>query len=220
MVINNNNYFSNHILSTGHSSDCIDFVKDLDEEYSWLVHGRLTNTDSDGDFIYHKRMHPDTLDDLWNIRAEEVDAAFPQNEKRLPSADVNVSRLSVNTKIIIPWTMIVLCMWSSFCALSDNALDILLAFLKALFESLEILFPVLASFAVLFPKSLNYFECNWVSMKTNSSSMLCAVNVTVRTCLTIAMILSEEKECQRSVLTYSTPITVNISAEQSGMSHF
>ena len=58
--------------------------------------------------------------------------------------------LSENTKIIIQWTMIVLCMWSSFCALSDNALDILLAFLKALFESLEILFPVLASFAVLF----------------------------------------------------------------------
>ena len=40
------------------------------------------------------------------------------------------------------------------CDLSANALDILLAFLKALFESFE-LFPVLASFAVLFPKSLH-----------------------------------------------------------------
>ena len=125
-------------------------MKDLDEEVYWLVHGRLTDTDSDGDFIYHERMHPDTLDDLWNIRAEDVDADFP-----LTSVDVNVSRLSENTKIIIQWTMIFFCMWSSFCALSDNALDILLAFLKALFESLETLFPVLASFAVLFPKSLH-----------------------------------------------------------------
>ena len=33
MVINNNtNYYSNPILSTGHSSDCIDFLKALDEE--------------------------------------------------------------------------------------------------------------------------------------------------------------------------------------------
>ena len=156
MVRNNNNYYnSNPISSTGHSSDCIDFVKDLDEEDYWLVHGGLTDTDSDVDFIYHERMHPDTPDDLWNIKAEDVDADFPQNEKRLPSVDVNASRLSENTKIIIQWTMIFLCMWSSFCALSDNALDILLAFLKALFESLGTLFPVLASFAVLFPKSLH-----------------------------------------------------------------
>ena len=57
-------------------------MKDLDEEDYWLVHGGLTDTDSDGDFIYRERMHPDTLDDLWNIRAEDVDADFPQNEKR------------------------------------------------------------------------------------------------------------------------------------------
>lgn len=130
-------------------------MKDMDEEDYCLVHGSLTDSDSDSDFIYHERMHPDTLDELWNVKAEDVDLDFAQNENRLPSVDVNASRVNENAKIIIQWTMIFLCMWSSFCALSDNALDILLAFLEAVFASMGTLFPVLASFAVLFPKSLH-----------------------------------------------------------------
>ena len=54
-------------------------MKDLDEEDYCLVHSGLTDTDSAGDFIYHERMHPDTLDELWNIRARDVDADFPHN---------------------------------------------------------------------------------------------------------------------------------------------
>ena len=130
-------------------------MKDLDEEDYYLVHGSLTNSDSDIAFIYHERMPQDTLGEIWNVKAEDVDADFAQNENRLPSVDVNASRVNENIKIIIQWTMIFLCMWSSFCTLSDNALDILLAFLQAVFESMGSLFPVLAGFAVLFPKSLH-----------------------------------------------------------------
>ena len=129
-------------------------MKDLDEEDYYLVHGSLTESDSDSAFIYHERMPQDTLDEIWNVKAEDVDADFAQNEDRLPSVDVNASTAIENIKIIIQWTMIFLCMWSSFCTLSDNALDILLAFLQAVFESMGSLFPVLAGFAVLFPKSL------------------------------------------------------------------
>ena len=50
-------------------------------------------------------MHPDTLDELWNIEGEDVDTDFPQNETRVPSTDLNASRLNENTRIIIHSTM-------------------------------------------------------------------------------------------------------------------
>ncbi|XP_068680399.1 uncharacterized protein [Montipora foliosa] len=50
--------------------------------------------------------------------------------------------------------LIFLCMWSLFCSLSESALEILLAFLNAVFESIGMIFPLMASSAVLFPKSV------------------------------------------------------------------
>lgn len=40
-------------------------------------------------------------------------------------------------------------------SLSDNALEILLTFLRVMFDSIGTIFPVVASFAVLFPKSVH-----------------------------------------------------------------
>ena len=52
----------------------------------------------------------------------------------------------------------VLCLWSSFCVISDNAMEILLEFLRAAFDSLATVVPGVGNFAALLPKSLHLFK--------------------------------------------------------------
>ena len=53
---------------------------------------------------------------------------------------------------IIRWILLFLCLWSSFCVISDNALEILLGFLGAVFDSLATVI------AASFPKSLHLLK--------------------------------------------------------------
>ena len=68
--------------------------------------------------------------------------------------DFNVSSI----KTAICWILLVLCLWSSFCVISDNAMEILLEFLGAVFDSLATVVPGIGSFAALFPKSLHLLK--------------------------------------------------------------
>lgn len=134
------------------------FIENLEEEDFNLLQGHtLIDSDlEDSDFIYHERMRPDVLEEVWDITDEDINKDFPQGQIRLPSVDVfQTSEMHVNAKIIVRWMLIFLCLWSSFCSLSDNAFDILLAFLRTVFDSMGTIFPLLASFAVIFPKSVH-----------------------------------------------------------------
>ena len=51
--------------------------------------------------------------------------------------------------------LIFLCLWSPFFSLSDNAFEALLAFLRAVFDSLETIFPKVERFAMSLPKPLH-----------------------------------------------------------------
>ena len=119
--------------------------------------GFLDSDSEANEFIYHERMRPDVLKEFWDITDEDVNKDFPQGQSQLPLVYIfeTPSSLHAHAKIIVRWMLIFLCLWSSFCSLSDNAFDILLAFLRAVFESMGAIFPLVASFAVLFPKSLH-----------------------------------------------------------------
>ena len=106
--------------------------------------------------MYHERMRPDVLMEFWDVADEDVNGDFPQGLSKVPSVDVSESSgIYVNPKVIVRWMLIFLCVWSSFCSLSDNAFELLLAFLWAVFDSLGTIFPLVKSFAMLFPKTVH-----------------------------------------------------------------
>ena len=110
---------------------------------------------NDDDMTYHERMGPQLTREVWNLNEEDIVTDFPAIPGLFPSIDVNPPRVlceSVNS--IIRWILLFLCLWSSFCVISDNALEILLEFLRAVFDSLTTVVPAIGSFASLFPKSL------------------------------------------------------------------
>ena len=85
-------------------------------------------------------------------------------------------------------------------------------FLRAVFDSMRTMFPLVASFAVLFPRS--------VMIKTSLWSMLCALSATVYTTLMIVTKHFTEEKLQRHALSSSFYITGNISVELPVGSHF
>ena len=164
-------------------------------------------------FIYHEKMRPDGQEEVWDITDEVVNEDFFQGQSRIPSVDVSeTSRVSRSAKVIVHWMLIFLCIWSSFCSLSDNAFELLLVFLRAVFDSMRTMFPLVASFAVLFPRS--------VMIKTSLLSMLCALSATVYTTLMIVTKHFTEEKLQRHALSSSFYITGNISIELPVGSHF
>ena len=101
-------------------------------------------------------MGPDVLQELWDITDEDVNEDFPQAQYKQPSVDVSEkSRISRSANVIVRWMLIFLCLWSSFCSLSDNAFEVLLAFLLAVFDSMGTTIPLVANFAVLLPRSVH-----------------------------------------------------------------
>ena len=110
------------------------FIKNLEKE-DWRL---LNDSDSDAsNFIYHEKMRPDVQQEVcWDITDEVVNEDFPQGQSKLPSVNVSeTSRVSRSAKVIVRWMLIFLCLWSSFCSLSDNAFELLLVFLRAVFDS-------------------------------------------------------------------------------------
>lgn len=102
------------------------FIKNLEEE-DWRL---LDENDSDAtNFISHEKMRPDVQQEVWDITYEVVNEDFPQGQSKLPSVDVSeTSRVRRSAKVIVRWMLIFLCLWSSFCSLSDNAFELLLVF--------------------------------------------------------------------------------------------
>ncbi|KAK2555217.1 hypothetical protein P5673_023196 [Acropora cervicornis] len=101
-------------------------------------------------------MPQNILEEVWDLAIEDVETDFPQGQSQHPSVvGNNTSIPGQNFKDIVNWLLIFLCLWSSFFTLPDNALEILLSFLRATIDSLPTIFPVVASFAALFPRSVH-----------------------------------------------------------------
>ena len=84
-------------------------IKNLEEE-DWHL---LNESDSDAsDFIYHEKMRPDVLQEVWDITNEVANEDFPQGQSKRPSVDVSeTSRVSRSAKVIVRWMLIFLCLW-------------------------------------------------------------------------------------------------------------
>ena len=109
--------------------------------------------ESDNEFVYHERVGPE-ITEIWNLTEEDIDSDFNLNQ-HIPSVDVQASRTLGKVKSLVHWLLLFVCLWSSFCSLSDNAMDILLSFLRAFFEAVGSTIPMVTSVAVLIPKSLH-----------------------------------------------------------------
>ena len=93
---------------------------------------------------YHERMGPQLTHEVWNLNEENIDTDFPAIPGQFPSIDVNPPQVlceSVNS--ISQYILLFLCLWSSFCVIPDNALEILLEFLRAVFDSLATVVPAM-----------------------------------------------------------------------------
>ena len=115
----------------------------------------ILSPESDADMLYHERVGPELTRQVWNLADEDIDGDFLIIPEQYPSVYVNPAQgLQDIFNCIIWWILLVLCLWSSFCVISDNAMEILLEFLRAVFDSLATVVPGIGSFAALFPKSL------------------------------------------------------------------
>ena len=127
-------------------------IHSLEEEDYHLVHG-LDESDSEDDFTYHERMPQALLNEVWDLPGVDVDADLSQDQGQLPSVDVNnTSRVNGSFKHLLRWLLIFLCLWSSCSSLSDNALEILLTFLKAMFAPMGKIFSSCCKFCCAVPK--------------------------------------------------------------------
>lgn len=110
--------------------------------------------DNDADKEYHERIGPQITHQVWDVEDEDIDSDLSSFHKHSPSVNVNPFQgLNESVNCIIRWILLFLCLWSSFCVISDNALEILLEFFRAVFESMATVVPVIKSFASSFPKS-------------------------------------------------------------------
>ena len=119
----------------------------------------ILSSEGDDDMLYHERTWPEATHQVWNLNDEDIDTDFPTIPGQLPSVDVNPSQgLREHINSVLQWILLFLCLWSSFCVISDNALEILLEFFRAVFDSLAIVVLSVGSFAALFPKSLHLLK--------------------------------------------------------------
>ena len=96
---------------------------------------------------------------MWNLNDEDIDTDFLTIPGQPPSVDVNPSQgLREYINSVLQWILLFLCLQSSFCVISDNALEILLEFFRAVFDSLAAVVLSVGSFAALFPKSLHLLK--------------------------------------------------------------
>ena len=119
----------------------------------------MLSSDSDTDMLYHERVGPEVTRQVWNLADEDIDSDFPTIPGQSPSVSIYPAQgLRESVNCVIRWILLFLCLWSSFCVISDNALEILLEFLRAVFDSMTTIVPAIGSFAVLFPKSLHLLK--------------------------------------------------------------
>ena len=107
-----------------------------------------------------ERRLADRLLEEWDIDEEDVIADFGDSGNDNLASHTFYDVQSRKLKDIAKWIMICLCIWSSYCGISDNALDILIHLLMSIFNSVATVFPVLACFTLFVPnhKSLNLLK--------------------------------------------------------------
>ena len=111
----------------------------------------ILSSEIDADMLYHERMGTELTHQVWNLNDEDIETDFPTITGQLPSVNVNPTQeLRESMNSIIRWILLFLC--SSFCVTSDNAREILLEFLGAVFDSLATVI------AASFPKSLHLLK--------------------------------------------------------------
>ena len=82
----------------------------------------ILSPESDADMLYHERVGPELTRQVWNLADEDIDGDFPIIPEQYPSVYVNPAQgLQDSFNCIIRWILLVLCLWSSFCVISDNA---------------------------------------------------------------------------------------------------
>ena len=119
----------------------------------------ILSSEGDDDMLYHERTGPKPTHQVWNLNDEDIDTDFLTIPGQPPSVDVNPSQgLREHMNSVLQWILLFLCLWSSFCVISDNALEIFLEFFRAAFDSLATVVLSVGSFAALFPKSLHLLK--------------------------------------------------------------
>ena len=119
----------------------------------------ILSSEGDDNMLYHERMGLQPTHQVWNLNDEDIDTNFPSIPGQPPSVDVNPSQgLRECMNSVLQLILLFLCLWSSFCLISDNALEILLEFFRAVFDSLATVVPSVESFATLFSKSLHLLK--------------------------------------------------------------
>ena len=119
----------------------------------------ILSSEGDDDMLYDERTGPEPTHQVWNLNGEDIDTDFLTIPGQPPSVDVNPSQgLREHMNSVLQWILLFLCLWSSFCVISDNALEILLEFFRAVFDSLATVVFSVGSFAALFPKSLHLLK--------------------------------------------------------------
>ena len=133
-------------------------IQELEDGDALLVRDVLSS-ENDDDLLYHEKIGPKITHQVWNLGEEDVDSDFSSINGQFPSVNINAPQeLRQSVNCIIRWILLFLCLWSSFCVISDNALEILLEFLRAVFESMATIVPLIGSFASAFPKSLHLLK--------------------------------------------------------------
>ena len=152
----------------------------------------ILSSEIDADMLYHERMGTELTHQVWNLNDEDIETDFPTITGQLPSVNVNPTQeLRESMNSIIRWILLFLC--SSFCAISDNAREILLEFLGAVFDSLATVI------AASFPKSLHLLKKKQFEIDQDEFMKLCVQSValctTLMTVITLHIASQEESFC-------------------------
>ena len=151
----------------------------------------ILSSEGDDDMLYHERTGPEPTHQVWILNDEDIDTDFLTIPGQPPSVDVNPSQgLREHMNSVLQWILLFLCLWSSFCVISDNALEILLEFFRAVFDSLATVVLSVGSFAALFPKSLHLLKKQLkIDQDRSLKYVVCPLQVTS---LSQWMLLSEQ----------------------------
>ena len=107
-------------------------IAELEEDDVVLVQEILCDN-NDADKEHLEKTGPQMCQ-VWDVADEDIDSDFSNFHKHSSSVNVNpLQGLHERVNCIIPWILLFLCLWSSFCVISDNALEIHLEFLRAVF---------------------------------------------------------------------------------------
>jgi hypothetical protein len=126
-------------------------INELEDEDARLA---SPNTNRDDEWIYMEKTAPEIHFEMWELNEEDLNLDFDDKQDN-PSGSLYHVVQEENSRQIIKWILLFLCLWSSYCCVSDKALDVLIHFISAVFQSIGTIFPTVAGFALIFPKSLN-----------------------------------------------------------------